>query len=52
MFIIRSRVWGPIAGVATALLFVLILGTGGEQSRPKPAAPASQVAALSGQPRH
>jgi len=52
MFIIRSRLWGPIAGVATALLFVWILGTGGEHSNPQGAAPTSQVAALSSQPVH
>lgn len=52
MFIIRSRHWGPIAGVATALLFVWMLGTGGERSYPDGAGPVHQVAAISSQPRH
>jgi hypothetical protein len=26
MFIVHRRIWGPLAGVATALLFVLLLG--------------------------
>jgi hypothetical protein len=46
MFIVRSRLWGPIAGVATALLFVWILGTDSERANPGDAAPASQIAAM------
>ena len=44
MFIISNRLWGPIAGVAVALLFVLILGSEGEPSSQVAAAGASQVA--------
>ncbi len=44
MFIVSNRVWGPIAGVAAALLFVLILGEYGEPSHKVAAAGGAQVA--------
>ncbi|HZF16902.1 MAG TPA: hypothetical protein VE046_13260 [Steroidobacteraceae bacterium] len=44
MFIVSNRVWGPIAGVATALLFVFVLGRDGESTRPAAPAAATRVA--------
>jgi hypothetical protein len=44
MFIVSNRLWGPIAGIAAALLFVLIVGKAGESPSPVAAAGATQVA--------
>lgn len=40
MFILKSRSLGPLAGVAAALIFVILLGTDGRPSdSPKAVAP-------------
>jgi hypothetical protein len=44
MFILYRRFWGPLAGVATALLFVLLLGTDADAPAQQPAAAAVQMA--------
>jgi len=47
MFILYRRFWGPLAGVATALLFVLFLGTDADVQMQQPAAAVAQVASTS-----